>query len=694
MSSYGIGISWFLFFWGAWAGLGAQDLVGDSLLWTGDFEDLLMGVQRTDWTEEGLTVDRIDRKGIEGAGALRLDRILSEQTGLQLESGPHGLGLQLRGLSSDYTLILLDGEPLIGRTAGIFDLSRMALGMIGGIEIMRGSQSFLYGSEALAGVINLQTQAWKKPMMAMAWRLSQPFWGNVDFLATGARGAWDYRFFVNGLWDRGYRLDALAVEPTAPPQRSAAVQARVRRAMGGGYYLHLPFRWAWERRDLVFETNQGLIQGPSGVLEGQLSPSLTWEGVWSGRLRLHSAAYSTNALLRDVRGEVYEAAYFQQYLFRPEWQVMRTWQERYRLGLGAGGRADYLRSDRYTSPKAMYAFFAWLQAEYRLERCLIQAGLRFDQHNRFGSDWGPRLAVEWLPSKQWAVQAQIGRGFKVPDFRQIYLHFRNGIAGYAVFGAAEMEQALANLASQGPLQYFRPIEAVNLEAERAWTYQLGLRFRPKEGSQIRLNLFRNDLSNMIETQIFAQTAQGFNIFGYLNLASVWTQGLDLDYEQSLGRAWSFSLGYAFLDTGDRSLRTQVKQGRVFVRDPQTLQTQRLGLRDYRGLFGRSRHSANLKLFYHHQPWGLDINSRIFWRSPFALFDGNGNGLNDAFDAQSPDYYLIHLQLAKTFMGGRLRLEMGLDNLANLQDAEYWPHLAGRVFWLGGQWQFWEAKPKS
>ena len=89
----------------------------------------------------------IGQDKIERIGALRLNEVLAEQAGLQIITD-HGTGLQLQGLSADYILILIDGEPVIGRTGGTLDLTRLAVGSIQRIEIVKGPSSSLYGSEA------------------------------------------------------------------------------------------------------------------------------------------------------------------------------------------------------------------------------------------------------------------------------------------------------------------------------------------------------------------------------------------------------------------------------------------------------------------------------------------------------------------------------------------------------------------
>ena len=98
----------------------------------------------------------ISQQTIRQSGSLRLKDILQEQTGLYITNG-FGAGVQMQGLNPDYTLILIEGEPLVGRTAGVLDLNRISAGSVKKIEIVKGPSSSLYGSEAMAGVINIIT---------------------------------------------------------------------------------------------------------------------------------------------------------------------------------------------------------------------------------------------------------------------------------------------------------------------------------------------------------------------------------------------------------------------------------------------------------------------------------------------------------------------------------------------------------
>ena len=162
----------------------------------------------------------IHQKTIQQAGSLRLKDILQEQAGLFITNS-FGAGVQMQGLNPDYTLILIDGEPLVGRNAGVLDLNRLSVGNIRKIEIVKGPSSSLYGSEAMAGVINIITdRSYKKQLGAgVRYGFGNPDKGwvvpfgsntfkNFDFNINGSRtfkrlGA---QFFSNAYYIDGFSL--------------------------------------------------------------------------------------------------------------------------------------------------------------------------------------------------------------------------------------------------------------------------------------------------------------------------------------------------------------------------------------------------------------------------------------------------------------------------------------------------------
>lgn len=117
-------------------------------------------------SETGKVITVITKEQIERSGSKDLSQVLNEQVGVTVNGSTSNPGkdksLFLLGATDKYTLILLDGIPL-NEPAGVggsFDMRLLSLDNIERIEILQGSQSTLYGSNAVAGVVNIIS---KKP---------------------------------------------------------------------------------------------------------------------------------------------------------------------------------------------------------------------------------------------------------------------------------------------------------------------------------------------------------------------------------------------------------------------------------------------------------------------------------------------------------------------------------------------------
>jgi len=122
-------------------------------------------------SQTGKIVDVISQEQLQKSFGKSLGEVLNQQVGMIINGADNVLGtnqtVYMRGASSGNTLILLDGVPLYD-PSGIsseFDLNNFALDNIEKVEILKGSQSTLYGSDAVAGVINIITKkSGKKPL--------------------------------------------------------------------------------------------------------------------------------------------------------------------------------------------------------------------------------------------------------------------------------------------------------------------------------------------------------------------------------------------------------------------------------------------------------------------------------------------------------------------------------------------------
>lgn len=126
--------------------------------------------------------------------------LLNDIAGIQVNGNSNTLGstqtIYMRGASSDHSLILLDGIPLYDASgiSSAFDLNYFNTNFIERIEILKGAQSTLYGSDAIAGVINMITKKNPDKKFAGNASLSAGSYGTIN-TSTGVSGninGWKY----------------------------------------------------------------------------------------------------------------------------------------------------------------------------------------------------------------------------------------------------------------------------------------------------------------------------------------------------------------------------------------------------------------------------------------------------------------------------------------------------------------------
>ena len=101
----------------------------------------------------------ISRKMLDSFGGRSIEEILGALTAsFAFSEGDMGSQMQLGGLGNNYILILIDGKRIHGDVGGENDLGLIDPQNIERIEIVKGAQSALYGSDAMAGVVNIITK--------------------------------------------------------------------------------------------------------------------------------------------------------------------------------------------------------------------------------------------------------------------------------------------------------------------------------------------------------------------------------------------------------------------------------------------------------------------------------------------------------------------------------------------------------
>lgn len=644
-------------------------------------------------------VQIISQKTIQQAGSLRLSDILAEQTGLFMTNG-FGTGVSMQGLNPDYTLILIDGEPLIGRTSGVLDLKRITVGNIKQIEIVRGPSSSLYGSEAMAGVINIITDKTRKNSLGITTRYGT--YNTADFSIKGSirTNRINYQGFGNF-----YRTDGFSIRPNSR-ERSVAPIERFTQQHNLGYRLNdrtnlsLNIRQNSETiKNNITVTNNGNAITSTGVEKNddlnitlQLAHKLN-EQV-KNTTRLYATQFKSLQELVSENGVPYTDAFKQEFA-RVENQTDISLGKKVEMNIGAGYIHETANSTRYDNSESIKTNrigYAYIQSEWKaLEKLTFIGGARYDHNELFAAAFSPKLALQYKINNRVSLKASIGRGFKAPDFRQLYLNFTNTAAGsYSVFGSVEAQKIINELNRIGQISSLEPsfYQLSNLQPEFSTGFNVGASFQNDQWL-ITANLFRNNIENLIDSRLVAYKTGGAQIFSYLNVKNAFTQGIETDVKFKYNADFTISAGYQFLLTGDQSEIKAINEGKVFTRDQNGF-SRRMTRSEYVGLPNRSKHMANLKVQYDHQ--NFFANTRLLYRSRWATTDTDGNGLFNTNDAFAKGYLQLNAAAGQNFNNG-LSVQTGVDNLLNYTDVINLPNLPGRIYYLTISYNFLTKKPK-
>lgn len=644
-------------------------------------------------------VQIISQKTIQQAGSLRLSDILSEQTGLFMTNG-FGTGVSMQGLNPDYTLILIDGEPLIGRTSGVLDLKRITVGNIKQIEIVRGPSSSLYGSEAMAGVINIITDKSRKNTLGISARYGTYNTADLSLKGSIRTNKINYQGFGNF-----YRTDGFSIRPNSR-ERSVAPIERFTQQHNLGYRLSertnlsLNFRHNSETiKNNITVINNGNSINSIGVeknedLNATLQLAHKLNEQVKNTTRLYGTQFHSSQELTSDNGVPYLDVFKQEFA-RIENQTDIHLNKQLEFNIGGGYIHETANSTRYdnsTSIKTNRIGYVYLQSEWKaLNKLTFVGGARYDHNELFAAAFSPKLAAQYKLNKNISLKASIGRGFKAPDFRQLYLNFTNTAAGsYSVFGSVEAQKIINELNRIGQISSLEPsfYQLSNLQPEFSTGFNLGASYQNEQWI-ITANIFRNNIENLIDSRLVAYKTGGAQIFSYLNVKNAFTQGIETDIKYQYSQKWGLSAGYQFLLTGDQAEINAINEGKVFTRDQNGF-SRKMSQSEYVGLPNRSKHMANLKLQYDHQQFFA--NARALYRSRWATTDTDGNGIFNTNDAFAKGYIQLNMAAGKGFTNG-VAVQAGIDNLLNYTDVLNLPNLPGRTFYLSVSYNFLNKNPK-
>ena len=626
----------------------------------------------------------VTKSEINAINSIRLNDIISEQTGLTSVSDYGGVeGIQLQGMDSQYVLILVDDVPLIGRSAGTFDLRRLSLGNVERIEIVKGASSSLYGNEALGGVVNILTSNIEPGLNGNLSYRKGSF--NNNDLSTNLnykKGQISSRFFVNRFSSDGYDLNDDTPLKTVDPYNNYTLQSKIIYEYSNNTSISLSGRYYKQLQDNVAPENL-IGQSTTRDWNGLLKVNHEFSGDISSCFEFYFTKFSADEFLRTIDGDLFNKRDFTQTFLRPEFRTVFGLNSS-TIVAGAGITKEKLeRTDFFGIPKFDSPYF-YLQYDINItDNTNLILGGRYDNHSEYESQLSPKASIKYSPTEDIVLRSSIGYGYKAPDFRQLYFNFTNATIGYTVLGYHAVKSRISELQANEQIIDIIIEESEldsKLKAENSVSFNFGVNYNPKEELNFNINIFRNDIANLIDTRAIARKINGQNVFSYYNINKVFTQGLEFNGSWRLKDNISFSLGYQLLFAKDKQAISDFKNNKVFARLSQSSPAFRLNAKDYFGLANRSRHMGNLKVFYYNKNNTLGANIRGVYRGKYGLFDTNSNVYLDKYDNFVSNYMIWDLAINKKLFK-RHKLGFGIDNIFNFKNPQNISNIAGRIVYL-------------
>lgn len=653
----------------------------------------------------------IGKKEIEAMGSRRLDEVMKEQTGIAIVNniggGSRAVGVQLQGFSSEYVLVLLNGQPLVGRNNENFDLSRISVTNIERIEVIKGASSSMYGSDAMGGIINIIT----KPIPELAEAFVSLNYGSFNALDAIAEASAPFAQKKGAVYIGGnyYKTDGFNTNTkfikgvTAPPYENISGQFRLTYALSPKTKMSLTARYS--ERESVMEKDFGVEKTTLDIQnEKDLNVSLALEHRFSNRFKSNTRYYYTvfdNELTvghRGVKEKILEN-HFTQYLHRFEQQFLYKSGTLFELVGGFGASAEDMENNLLTNLSKMYNTFAYIQGQWKIvEQLKVVGGLRFDHNNLYSGRLNPSLGLHYQPNAKLVVKAGIANGFKAPDFKKNYMYFFNASGNYYLIGNQIVGQIIQDMDKAGDIsdirRYVLKQTAGALKPEKSTSYNFSIDYSPTAAVKLESTVFYHNLENQINSIQVATTNRNQNVFTYQNLPKSINKGLTLGVKLRLAKNLNVNLGYQYLVSKDLSIADSIRLDKwpynINLHNPKTGESVKPKPEDYWGLENRSRHMVNLNMNYTYEPWDITSSLRVNFRGKYPFGDANGNNFIDRYDHFVEDHYIVNATFEKKIFKKRLGIRLTLDNIFDYTNP-LMPGQPGRVVMFGLSYRVFKGK---
>lgn len=648
----------------------AQDIQNNDVIVT---PDVVVTATRTQEEVKAVpqTVEVITKEDIEQLGATDVYSALHLAANVDVTSaGMAGHNVMIRGMSTNHTLILIDGKRFAGEdtsaTQNVYALGRLSLSNIERIEIVRGSASAQYGSDALGGVINIITKKSKEPSIMVGLSTGSEAINNYYHIDFGKQGnfssTFDMRFSdvrknmqagdegsnyygpiqdfnFAGTWDLGNdkeidltlgyynehtkadyadKYTSTGVFQTSKDKKEWYDYRRYDYSLGysgktdNSDYMIRTFYSRLDKENNLYNYRDNFL-GPMENILGSMYPKYDWDKstytLW-GIEGKNTVQLSDNHLLT----------------FGGEYRQNKV--EGTRLSDGGDNvhqvsqSGNGIVSNKYYSDKEINTWAGYIQDEWQVnDKLLVIPSMRYDHDSSFGGEVTPKIGATYFISDNSRIKANWGKGFKAPTISELYMAMHRAMGGQTVnvYGNSD------------------------LKPEKSTSWDISFEAE-KDNNFGKLTYFNNDVKNLITTK---QIGSSYYDQSYVNVDEAEIDGVEMEIGRNLDDKWTIKATSNWLDATDKMSGDR--------------------------LDNRARNMTTLQLLYDdHDDWGY---SAILWQQWANKYHYDDNDYN---------FTTTNFVLNKKFGEGN-RVYAGVDNIFDKKISDI--GLDGMIWRFGAEWTF-------
>lgn len=491
-------------------------------------------------SETGKVLTIISSEQLGRSGGKDLSQVLAEQTGIIVNGSSSNPGkdksIYMRGAKIEYTLILIDGIPVYDPTGigGNYDIRLIPLQNVDHIEILKGSQSTLYGSDAIAGVINIITKKSGNKPIGVFGSIS---YGSFNTLKTnaainGKTGIIDYSVGFAYNHTKGIS-EATDLNNNKEFDKDAFKENSFNANLGikvkNNWKISPYLRFSQLNGDLDYDAfaddkdysykNKNLQTGFRNEIKfnkNTLILNYNFNAVERNYLNdsadINPVAFDIYSSGKYKGGEHFGEAVFAgtflkvvQVVSGVDFRKSNTEQDY----LSVSSFGNYIETvDKSIAKQTQYSFFSSLLFTKKIFHA--EAGARYNHHSTYGSKWTYNFNPFVLMGKQVKVFANISSAYKTPSLYQLYSQYGN----------------------------------LNLKPESATTYEAGTEYKnPSKIFSARAVIFQRNVKDVLAFYTDFSTYQSF----YINRDKQKDKGIEIEPSIYIGNAFQLKVNYTFTD---------------------------------------------------------------------------------------------------------------------------------------------------